>query len=113
MEVQFNQTGLYPLCFEKGTKKNAEIQFDVTSEDERHSTAGKEDINKLSRKISQFLIEIKKTGWEFKQVLEQQNKIKDKLRSASNSNYFTFMAKIVVMAAIVGIQFYAVKFFFD
>ena len=35
-------------------------------------TAGKEDINRLSKKISEFLIDIRKTGWEFKQVLDEK-----------------------------------------
>lgn len=42
-------------------------------------TAGKEDINKLSKRISEFLIDIRKTGWEFKQVLDQHNRMKSRL----------------------------------
>ena len=38
-----------------------------------HSFAGKEELSKVSRKISEFLMDIKRVGWTFKGVLEQHN----------------------------------------
>lgn len=79
LQVQFQETGLYPICFEKKSARDATVQFDIVDEEEKMVTAGKEDINKLSKKISEFLIDIRKTGWEFKQVLEQHNRMKEKI----------------------------------
>lgn len=76
-------------------------------------TAGKEDINKLSKRISEFLIEIRKTGWDFKQVLDQHNKMKSQLDDNEKKNYWVFALKMVVMSIIIAIQFIAVKYMFQ
>ena len=79
LQVKFPETGLYPICFEKKSARDATVHFDIVDEEEKMITAGKEDINRLSKKISEFLIDIRKTGWEFKQVLEQHNRMKGRI----------------------------------
>ncbi len=76
------------------------------------TTAGKEDVNKLSKRISEFLIDIRKTGWEFKQVLDQHSRMKAGLEDNEKKNYWIFAAKMVVMGVVVVVQFYAVKMVF-
>ena len=41
LEIKFNETGLYPICFEKVTSKVAEVQYDILKESEKMRTAGK------------------------------------------------------------------------
>jgi hypothetical protein len=36
--------------------------------------AGKEDLGRLTRRIGDFLVEIKRASWEYKQILSQHNK---------------------------------------
>ncbi len=52
MEVEFKESGVYPICFYKETSAVAEVMFDVQAMEDRLLTAGKEDVNKLSRRIS-------------------------------------------------------------
>ena len=67
----------------------------------------------MSKKISEFLIEIRKTGWEFKQVLDQHNKMKGQLDDNEKKNYWIFATKMIVMSVIIIIQFFAVKYMFQ
>ena len=90
----------------------AEVMFDVQAMEDRLLTAGKEDVNKLSRRISEFLVDIKKTGWEFKLLLQQHNNIKSLLDSNQNKNYYIFSSKLILMLVILLVQFYAIKHFF-
>ena len=53
-----------------------EVSFEIVDEMDMHSFAGKEELSKVSRKISEFLMDIKRVGWTFKGVLEQHNERK-------------------------------------
>jgi hypothetical protein len=42
--------------------------------------AGREDIGKLTRRVGEFLVEIKKISLEYKEVLAQHNARQERLR---------------------------------
>ena len=71
--------------------------------------AGKEQLAKTSRRISEFLMDIKRVGWTFKGVLEQHNARKEKIRVQQNGYGYMLFAKVAVMVAIVAVQIIAVK----
>jgi hypothetical protein len=64
--LHYQHEGTYLLCFERLSDNPLEIYFDVTEEQEDNYHAGKEEINKLSQRINEFLVDIKKIGWEYK-----------------------------------------------
>lgn len=71
--------------------------------------AGKEELSKLSKRISDFLVEIKKVGWTFKGVLEQHNSRKEKIMDQENYFGFLMFLKVIAMVVILGLQIFAVK----
>lgn len=54
------------MCFEKVGDDNLEVHFEIIREDEQLPHVGREDLGKLTRRIGSFLIEIRKTGLEYK-----------------------------------------------
>lgn len=42
--------------------------------------AGREDIGRLARRVGEFLVEIKKTSLEYKEVLSQHNVRQERLK---------------------------------
>lgn len=51
----------------------ADINFEIVDEEHLTPYVGKEQLAKTSRRISEFLMNIKRVGWTFKGVLEQHN----------------------------------------
>lgn len=63
----------------------------------------------MTRRIGEFLVEIKKTGLEYKEVLSQHNSRQERLQQYESSNMIIYIAKVVVMMAILGAQVWAVR----
>lgn len=86
-----------------------EVSLDIMESIEDMDLAGKEDINKVARRISGFLIDIRKTGFELKQVLNNHLKIKESLKGYSWGLFWWSVIKIAIMGAIVAMQVFVVK----
>jgi hypothetical protein len=63
LEVTYSIRGEYDFCFEKEGSDVLEVHFDIIREEEQMVHAGKEDIGKVTRRVGEFLVEIKKTSW--------------------------------------------------
>lgn len=90
-----------------------EVHFDVVREDEQMQHAGREDLGKMTRRIGEFLVEIKKTGLEYKEVLTQHNSRQQRLQDYESSNMVIYTIKVAVMIAILGAQVWAVRKIFE
>lgn len=101
------------VCFEKKTPNIADISFDIIDEENLPTYAGKEELAKTSRRISEFLMDIKRVGWTFRHVLEQHNSRSEKMRENQNSHGLVLFIKIIVMVGIVSLQIFAVKKIFN
>ena len=66
LEVVIPQKGEMQMCFYKEAGAGLEVHFDVVREEEQMQHAGREDLGKMTRRIGEFLVEIKKTGLEYK-----------------------------------------------
>lgn len=107
----YNESGHYEMCFLKNTTEQTEIHFEVEKHEEGEAEmhAGKEEINKLSRRISSFLVDIKKLSWEYKEVLTQHNQRHNKLAANEESNYWLYLIKFTAMLLIMVIQIMIVR----
>ena len=112
MEIVHPSQGEYSVCFLKKSEYVADVSFDIINEIEPSPYAGKEEITKTVKRAGEFLMEIKQVGWTFRNVLEQHNKRKEKIREQQNSQGWLVMVKVLVMAGIVGLQVLAVKTIF-
>lgn len=70
---------------------------------------GKEQLAKISRRISEFLMDIKRVGFTFKQVLEQHNNRKEVISQQQKNYLYLLLLKILVMVIIVTVQVIVVK----
>lgn len=97
----------------KKSPNSADISFDIMDEDDLGSYAGKEQLAKTSRRISEFLMDIKRVGWTFKGVLEHHNARRERTLAQQNHYGWILCAKVAAMIAIVGLQVVAVKRIFN
>ena len=81
--------------------------------DESITFAGKEDLGRLTRRIGEFLVEIKKASWEYKQILGQHNKRHVQYHEFESTNYLIYAGKIVAMVAVLSVQIAVVRKIFD
>ena len=77
------------------------------------SYAGKEDLGRITRRVSDFLVEIKKSSWEYKQLLAQHNKWGQKFRDYENINYTLYGLKLAAMVCVLSVQIWVVKKVFE
>lgn len=63
LNVSLPQKGLYQMCFEKEGQANLEVSFEVFLEEEQLTYAGKEELGRMTRRVGEFLVEIKKASW--------------------------------------------------
>ena len=80
--------GNYDLCFIKSSLDTLEVHFDVLEVDQldHDLPAGKKELNKVVYRVGDFLIEIKKTSGEYKEVLSQHNARVSKLKDYGANN---------------------------
>ena len=69
MKLVHPEAGDFMLCFTKSSPNTAEITFDIVDEENLPIYAGKEELSRISRRISEFLMDIKRVGWTFKHIL--------------------------------------------
>jgi hypothetical protein len=113
LEITMPRRGEGQVCFEKEGGSSLEVHFEVTHEAQQMAHAGREDIGRLTRRVGEFLVEIKKTSIEYKEVLAQHNARQDKLRDYESRNMVVYVAKVGVMVTILGAQFWAVRKIFE
>ena len=89
------------------------MSFEILREEEQLSYAGKEDLGRITRRVSDFLVEIKKSNWAYKQLLAQHNKWGEKFRDYEAKNYILYAAKLAAMVCILSVQIWIVKKVFD
>ena len=101
------------MCFEKSDPKNLEVSFEILRETEELAYAGREDLGRLTRRVGEFLVEVKKSSWEYKQVLAQHNGLDEKFRVYEAANYLLYGGKLLVMIAVLSVQIWFVRQIFD
>ena len=117
LKVALEKERSYRLCFQKeqSSSEALDVHFDIVNiEDlEMEMPAGKEDINKVVFRVGEFLVEIKKTSGEYREVLSQHNVRIAKLKDYEARNMYIYMAKLSLMAVILMVQVVAVRKIFD
>lgn len=113
LEVVMPQRGEGQVCFQKVGGGSLDVHLEVTHEQQQLAHAGREDISKLTRRVGEFLVEIKKTSLEYKEVLAQHNARQDRLRDYESRNTVVYVAKVAVMVAILAAQLWAVRKIFE
>jgi hypothetical protein len=81
LEVEMPRKGEGELCFEREGSASLDVHFEITHEEQQLAHAGREDIGKLTRRVGEFLVEIKKTSLEYREVLAQHNARQDRLKN--------------------------------
>jgi hypothetical protein len=85
------------------------VSFELMRQSEELGYVGKEDLNRMAHRVGEFLVEIKKASWEYKQVLAQHNKRHEKFHLYETSNYFLYALKAIAMLGVITVQIWLVR----
>ena len=109
VEVETLALGQYQFCFEKPTNNSLEVHFDVMDEMDPDEFVGREDINKLIKRISLSLMDVRKIGWEMKEVIQKHVAIKEEIKKNNSRGLWWTIIKCLLMGIILFGQFWTIK----
>jgi hypothetical protein len=109
LEISYEQPGNYTFCFLKQNPQPTRVTFEIINEDDTSEAVGKEQLARLSRQMTEIMVDVRQAGTKFGRIVSQHNERKDFL--ATQMKYFKVLlgVKIFVMLLVIGIQIVVIK----